>query len=300
MIEITLNNNSQIPALGFGTWNLAKNTAAEAVTTAIKAGYRHIDCAMVYENEKQVGAGITQAIGENLVSRKELFVTSKLWNTDHDPGDVETAFRKTIQDLGVEYLDLYLVHWGVSFEHGDELEPLDDDGLAKLTYVPLQETWHAMESLVEKGLVKSIGVANYSSTMLIDLLGYAKIKPVMNQIELHPYHSQEALVKFCKSQNIAVTAYSPLSSNGTVVLKDEVIKNLAKKYSKTESQIVLRWAMQRETVAIPKASHAERIAENFAIFDFEINDEDMKLINDLDKRLITCNPLGWWGFPYFS
>lgn len=301
MNTLTLANQHTIPFAGFGTWELPKDTAADLVEAAIKAGYRHIDCAMVYENEREVGRGIRNAIDQGLVTRDELFITSKLWNTDHDPKHVEAACRKTLSDLGLEYLDLYLVHWGVAFEHGDDLEPLDKNGLAKFSFVPLQQTWRAMEALVQKGLVKSIGVSNYTAPMLIDLLSYAAIKPVMNQIELHPYHAQSALVAFCNAQGVAVTAYSPLgsASTGGVITKDPIINEIAVRHGKTPAQIALRWAVQRGTVAIPKTARIERLAENFAIFDFELSADDMTAIQKLDRKVPLVDPIEWWGFPYF-
>ena len=299
MNNFTLSDNNKIPGIGFGTWMLSKDEAPTAVEFAIRSGYRHIDCASVYQNEKQVGEGIKIALDEGVVKREDLFITGKLWNTDHAPEHVEEACRKTISDLGVEYLDLYLVHWAVSFEHGDDIEPLDETGLAKLTFVPMQETWRAMEALVEKRLVKSIGVANYSATMLIDLLSYANIRPVMDQIELHPYNAQTDLIKFCKNQNVMVTAYSPLGSTGAIVTEDAVMNRLSDKYKKSPAQIALRWGLQRGTVVIPKSSHRDRIIENFSVTDFEITNEDMNSISELDREQIVINPLGWWGFPYF-
>ncbi|EDK72507.1 Aldehyde reductase [candidate division TM7 genomosp. GTL1] len=299
MNGLTLRNKQTLPLLGYGTWELPTGTTADLVETAIKAGYRHIDCAMIYGNEKEVGEGIRRTIDQGVVKREDLFVTSKLWNTDHAQVDVGVACRKTLNDLGLDYLDLYLIHWGVAFEHGDNLEPLDDDGVAKFSFISMKETWQAMEELVEQGLVKSMGVANFTAPMLLDLLSYAKIKPAVHQIELHPYLAQNDLVAFCYSQNIAVTAYSPFGSTEAPVLTDPTVKEVAKGLGKTPAQVLLRWAVQRNTSVIPRSSNATRIKENFEIATFELSNEHMAALNTLNRNKRFVNPIEWWGFPYF-
>ena len=290
MKTLTFSNGKTIPALGFGTWRLANKITVEMVETAIKAGYRHIDAAAIYGNEKEVGQGIKNAIEHGLVTREELFVTSKLWNTEHAPKDVAKACQQSLEDLGLEYVDLYLMHWGVGWAGFEE--PI------KLSFVPLADTWHAMEKLVVgKGLVKSIGVANFTGPMLIDLLSYAKVKPVMNQVELNPYNAQNGLVKFCHDQNIAVTAYSPFGSDGAPILSDVTIGAIAKKYNCTPAQIALKWSLQRDVAVIPKSSSEQRVKENFDIDGFELTDKDMQAIDALDQHKRFVDPD--WGFPYF-
>lgn len=297
------NDGNSIPVLGLGTWKSEKNLVGDAVKFAItKAGYRHIDCASIYKNEEEIGKALKETFYS--VKREELFITSKLWNTEHRAEYVEKAFKKTLSDLNVEYLDLYLMHWGIAFKKSDNLEPLGKDGKIVTDNVPVQATWQAMEKLVKKGLVKSIGVANFTGPMLVDLLSYAEINPVMDQIELHPYNTQVELIDFCKYKEIVVTAYSPLGRqgadrDGSRLFDEHIIESLAKKYKKTKAQILLNWAVGRGTVAIPKSTTPERIAENIDIFDFELTDEEKNDINSLNKNYRFVNPSSLWGIPYF-
>lgn len=298
------NNGNSIPVLGLGTWKSEKNLVGDAIKFAItKAGYRHIDCASIYGNEQEIGKALKETF--NSVKREELFITSKLWNAEHRPEDVEKACKKTLTDLNIEYLDLYLMHWGIAFKKSDNLEPLGKDGKIVTDNVPVQATWQAMEKLIKKGLVKSIGVANFTGPMLVDLLTYAEIKPVMNQIELHPYNIQADLIEFCRYKEIAVTAYSPLGRQGAdrdgpKLFDEHVVKILAQKYKKTKAQVLLNWAVGRGTVAIPKSVTPERIAENIDIFDFELTDDEKNDMNSLNKNYRFVTPSSWWGIPYFA
>ncbi len=298
-----LGNGNSIPVLGLGTWRADKNLVGDAVKFAItKAGYRHIDCASIYRNEPEIGAAFKEVFRS--VKREEIFITSKLWNTEHRAEYVEKACRKTLADLKLHYLDLYLMHWGVAFPHGGELEPVDKEGFAVTDSVSIRETWEAMEALVKKGLVKSIGVANFTTMMLVDLLTYAAVMPVMEQIELHPYNTQEEIIAFCKDKNIAVTAYSPLGRQGADregprLFDEHIVGNLAKKYKKTKAQILLNWAISRGTIVIPKSVTPERIVENIDVFDFELAEEEKHDLNTLNRNYRFVNPSKWWRIPYY-
>lgn len=297
MREKQLSSGYTIPVLGFGTWKLRPAEAGAAVTYAlVQAGYRHVDCASIYENQAEIGAAL-EGLWGRAVKREQVFITGKLWNTDHRPERVEQACRQTLANLRLEYLDLYLMHWGIAFKPGRE-------GITDA--VSIRETWTAMEELVKKGLVKSIGVANFTTMLLVDLLTYAEIKPAVNQVELHPYNAQAELAAWCQDKGIAVTAYSPLGSwmmareQGPKLFDDPIIKAIAEKHKKTPAQICLNWAIDRGTIAIPKSANPERIRENIDVFDFELTDEDKRAINSLNRNYRLVDPIEWWGIPYFG
>jgi D-xylose reductase len=292
-----------MPKVGFGLWKIPQDICADAVYEAIKAGYRHLDSACDYGNEVQVGQGIKRAIDEGLCTREDLWITSKLWNTYHAKEHVQQAIERSLSDLQLEYLDLYLIHFPIAqpFVAFDDryppewiTDPSAENPKMELAPVPLFETWQAMEALVEKGLTKEIGVCNYNTGLLNDLMAYAKIKPAMLQVESHPYLTQERLMKLAKQYDIQVTAFSPLGALSYLeldmagaaesVLEQSVVKAAAQRLGKTPAQVVLRWGVQRGNAIIPKTSKPERLAENLAIFDFELSQQEMDDINALNSN----------------
>lgn len=225
------------------------------------------------------------------MERSQLFVTSKLWNNKHHPEDVEAACRNSLADLGLDYLDLYLIHWPTGFLRGDEKFPKNEDGSVKYDFdIHPTDTWLAMEKLVEKGLVKSIGVSNFNSVQIADILEKGKIVPATNQVECHPYLNQSKLLNFCKERGITITAYSPLGSpdrpwakpDDVKLLDDAKLRAIAAKYNKSTAQLLIRWQVQRGVVVIPKSVTPSRIEENFNVFDFELTAEEMKEIDSFD------------------
>ncbi|NND83354.1 MAG: aldo/keto reductase [Gammaproteobacteria bacterium] len=292
---------TQIPPVGFGLWKIAPQDAAEAVYQAIKTGYRHLDSACDYGNEAEVGEGIRRALDDGLCGREELWVTSKLWNTYHASEHVQPALERSLNDLQLDYLDLYLVHFPIAlqyvpFETRYPPEWLFDPDAAQPKMhpapVPLAETWAAMENLQDAGLTRRIGVCNYNSGLLHDLLSYARIKPAMLQIESHPFLTQEALLRLCRENDIAVTAFSPLGALSYVelgmaeqadsVLQQPAVLAAAERCDKSPAQVVLRWGVQRGTAVIPKTSKPERMVENLDLDDFELNDAEMAAISALN------------------
>ena len=312
-----LNTGASMPAIGLGTWKSLPEQAGQAVEYALaEAGYGHVDCAAIYRNEKEIGQAFKKVFGGGIRKREDVFITSKLWNTEHSKSRARKACEATLADLNLEYLDLYLMHWGIAIPpydgepanpHGRYTEQLDGSGFLITEPVSVRETWEAMEELVAAGLVKAIGVANFTAPMLVDLLSYAKVKPAVNQIELHPYLSQDALVEFCQHENMVVTGYSPLGSPGNfrdkgfpVLVEDPVIVEIARGHGKSPAQVLIRWGMQRGTAVIPKSVTPARIKENIDAFDFELTAGEMETLGRLNRHLRFVNSAVWWKIPYFD
>lgn len=290
---VLLSSGQKMPMVGLGTWKSAPGQVKQAVLTALDGGYRHIDCAAAYSNEQEVGEALALRIGPGkMLHREEIFVTSKLWNTKHEPEDVEAACQTTLTDLGLSYLDLYLMHWPMAFQRGKELMPRREDGSVCYSDTHYKETWKAMENLLDKGLVRAIGVSNFNARQIKDILSTAKHKPVVNQVECHPYLSQQALIAHCRSLGICVTAYSPLGSgdrpwaspNEPALLEDSELRAIAQRYKKSPAQIILRWHIQRGVTCIPKSVTPSRIIQNLQVFDFSLSEEDMSLLNSFNRN----------------
>lgn len=293
---IKLNDGRNFPVLGLGTWKSKPGEVEQAVKDAIDAGYRHIDGAFFYDNEPEVGKGVKAKIAEGVIRREDIFITSKLWNTFHRPDLVVDACRQSLKNFGLDYLDLYLIHWPMAYEEGGELFPTNPDGSVRYSDVDFVDTWKEMEKCVQLGLVKSIGVSNFNSKQLDRLLKSCTIRPTVNQVECHAYLNQRKLIDFCNARNIIITAYSPLGSpdrpwakpGDPNLLEDPKVKKIAQKYSKSPAQVILRYLIQNGTVPIPKSVSKQRIVENIQIFDFELTSADMNVIDtfDCNGRLI--------------
>jgi alcohol dehydrogenase (NADP+) len=293
MKTLKFNNGDEMPAIGLGTWKSGKGEVGNAVKIALNSGYRHIDCAAVYNNEAEIGKAFSEVFSEGKIKREEVWITSKLWNDSHKKDDVIPALKQTLKDLQLDYLDLYLMHWPVAFKKGVGFPEKDEDYLS-LEEAPLSETWEAMMEAKNLGLVKHIGVSNFSSKKLKQLMSEVSEKPEMNQVELHPYLQQKDLLEFCKKEGVHLTAYSPLGSgdraeamkaaNEPSLLENESIKEIAKNHNVSPGQVLINWSVERGTAVIPKSTNEARIKENLKSADFSLSKEDMEKIEKLDKH----------------
>ncbi len=292
-------DGSALPSPGLGTWKIPDDLTPTIVHQAIEIGYRHLDCAADYGNEKLVAQGIASALSAGLCTRDDLWVTGKLWNTYHEPQHVRAACERSLSDLGLEQLDLFLIHFPIALEFVpfDKMYPpgwtADQDSMSPIK-VPYADTWRAMEELVEAGLTKKIGVCNLTTGALRDVLSYARIRPAVLQVEMHPYLCQPNLLRFCQEEDIALTAFSPFGADSYLplgmaeeserLLAHPTLEKIAATHQKSPAQIALRWAIQRGTVPIPKTQSPDHLRENFDLFEFTLSSEELQAISALDQH----------------
>ncbi|KAM7357520.1 aldo-keto reductase 1B-like [Cochliomyia hominivorax] len=330
--SIVMNNGNEMPILGFGTWSgtsdfislenvenkvqkpsdnenpeIAAQKVAKAVGWAIDAGYRHIDCAHLYQTQREIGEILKKKIEAGIVKREDLFITSKLWNTFHDPDNVCSACQKTLADLDLEYLDMYLMHSPMGFQYGDEAFPMCD-GKLLTTDDDYLNTWQAMEELVANDMCKNIGITNFNQMQIKRLIKNSHIIPQTLQIELHPYMTQKDLIKFAKYHDICITAYAPIGSpkrpwaiaekEERTLLSDYKILQIAEKHKRSPGQILLRYQVQCGHAVIPKSTNKKHIEDNINIFDFELSSEDMLNIENLNHNVRYFKFSGAYGHPH--
>eukprot|EP00007_Cunea_sp_BSH-02190019_P004419 CAMPEP_0174237186 /NCGR_PEP_ID=MMETSP0417-20130205/7133_1 /TAXON_ID=242541 /ORGANISM="Mayorella sp, Strain BSH-02190019" /LENGTH=324 /DNA_ID=CAMNT_0015315913 /DNA_START=37 /DNA_END=1007 /DNA_ORIENTATION=+ len=317
-VQILHPSGDAMPRVGLGTWKAPKGVVRQAVQDAIRIGYRAIDCASDYGNEVEVGEGIRAAIDAGICKREDLFVTSKLWNTFHAKEHVEPACRRTLSDLGLDYVDLYLIHFPIALKYIPfetryppewTVDPNVENPVMEFADITIRETWEAMEAVHALGLAKNIGVSNFNVALLMDLLKYAKVHPSVLQIEFHPLLQQPTLRKFCASKKIAVTGYSnfgglsyiPLgmahAKSAPELLKDERLIEIGKRQGKSSAQVILGFCVSENVIVIPKSTNADRLKQNMEIFDLSFTEDDLAYLCSLDQKLRFNNPAIYADYP---
>lgn len=305
MKYLEFSNGDKMPALGLGTWKSAKGEVYAAVREAIRIGYRHIDCALLYGNEKEIGQALSDAMKEREVKREELWITSKLWNNSHQKQYVLPSIKITLADLQLDYLDLYLIHWPVALRH-EVTFPKTGQEMLSLNEVPLSETWAAMIDLKKNGLTRHIGVSNFSTKKITTITAETGIAPEVNQLEMHPFLQQQKMWDFCQSKGIHLTGYSPLGSADRPAIRiiegepklftNQTIQELAKSKGISAAQLMLAWAVNRGTSVIPKSVNPQRLKENLTAADIELGPQEMEAMQgvNLDYRYIKGD---FWCLP---